>query len=327
MATSGTVATTIIDNSALIEHAFRRCKVLPSAQTPETVLIAKECLYMLLLNLGNRGLNLWAVEKAFIGLNQGQAKYETAAGTLDVLNVIYSQPTLSAVTFTATAEGGKAQIAPTDIVRIGFQVGAAFTGSIVIKSSADDVTYTTLATLDATSYVPGVDYWADLPVVASVAYFKVETAAIPYPVISSIKCASVIYDLPCSQWNRDTYAAINAKNQQGRPSTSYFFEKKLIPTITLWPVPNNSNDHLTIYRHRQPQDVGSLTQQLEIPQRWLDGFIWLLAARLCFELPQVDAALVPVIQNMAQQQVFEAEYAESDGAPIFLSPNIGVYSR
>lgn len=327
MATSGTVATTTIDTASVIEHAFRRCRILPSAQTPETVLIAKECLYMLMLNLSNRGLNLWAVEKAFIGLTQGQAKYDTPAGTLDVLNVIYSQPTLETVVFAAIAEGGKASLTAASITRVGFTVTTAFTGELLLQTSTDDVTYTTQATLASESYAVGQYYWADLPLVSSITNVKVVSAAATYPVIGDIQCASGIYDLPCSQWNRDTYAAINAKNQQSRPSTSYFFEKKLTPTLTMWPVPNNSTDHLTIYRHRQSQDVGALTQQLEIPQRWLDGIIWLLAARLCFELPGVDAALAQMVVQMAQQQVFEAETSETDGAPLFITPGIGVYSR
>ena len=82
-----------------------------------------------------------------------------------------------------------------------------------------------------------------------------------------------------------------------------------------------------IYRHRQPQDVGSLTQQLEIPQRWLDGFIWLLAARLCFELPNVDPATQQIVVQMADKQVFEAEQSETDGAPIYITPGIGCYTR
>lgn len=327
MATSGTVATTTIDTSAVCEHALRRCRVLPSAQTPEIVLIAKENLYMLMLNLGNRGLNLWAVEKAFIGLRHGQATYETPAGTLDVLNVVYSQPTLVTSVFAATAEGGKATITAENVVRVGFSVSATFTGELLIRSSADDVTYTTLTTLPSATYTAGQDYWADIPTATSAPYFKVESAATPYPVVDGIKIVSRSYDLPCSAWNRDTYAVLNDKTQQGRPATSYFFEKKLTPTITLWPVPNNDNDHLLIYRHRQPQDVGSLTQQLEIPQRWLDGFIWLLAARLCFEVPSVDAQTQQIVAQMADKQVFEAEQSETDGAPIFITPGIGVYTR
>jgi len=327
MVTSGTVATTTIDTASVIEHAFRRCKVVPSAQTPETVLIAKENLYMLLLNLSNRGLNLWAVEKVFVGLTSGKPTYVTPSGTLDVLNVVYSQPTLVDVTFTATAQGGKAAITSASIVRVGFMLSSAYTGQLVIKSSSDDVTYTTLTTLDSVTYAANTYYWADLPAATTAAYFKVESAAVPYPVVSDIKCASASYDLPCTQWNRDTYAAMNAKNQTGRPSTSYFFEKKLTPTVTLWPVPNNNDDHLMLYVHRQPQDVGTLTQQLEIPQRWLDGFIWMLASRLCYELVNIDPSTVQLVVGMAEKQVFEAEDAESDGAPIFLTPTIRGYTR
>lgn len=327
MATSGTVATTVIDTSAVMEHAFRRCKVLPSAQTPETVLIAKECLYMLLLNLGNRGLNLWAVEKAFIGLHQGQAAYETQTGTLDVLNVIYSQNTLVSATFSAQATGGLASFTTANVLRVGFSVSASFTGALVISTSADGVTYTAQTTLPSATYTPGEDYWVDLPKIESIGHILVESASAPYPVIDGMKVSGAVYDLPCTQWNRDTYAVINNKTQQGRPSTSYFFEKKLIPTITLWPVPNNDNDCLMIYRHRQPQDVGTLTQQLEIPQRWLDGFIWLLAARLCFELPAVPDTVINIVVQMADKQVFEAEQSETDGAPLYLTPGIGVYSR
>ena len=54
--TSGTVGNTVIDTAAVLEHAFRRVKVHPSQQTPETVQIAKENLYLLLLNMATVGL-------------------------------------------------------------------------------------------------------------------------------------------------------------------------------------------------------------------------------------------------------------------------------
>lgn len=102
MSTSGTVATTIIDSAAMIEHAFRRAKVPPAQQTPETVQIARENLYFILLNLSNRGLNLWAVEKKLLSLQPYKATYETAAGTLDVLNVVLSTPTLTSSVLSQT---------------------------------------------------------------------------------------------------------------------------------------------------------------------------------------------------------------------------------
>lgn len=322
MATSGTVATTTIDTAALLEHSIRRCGVPPSAQTPEIIQMAKENLYLLLLGLSNAGLNLWAVEKAFIGLNVGQPTYTTPAGTLDVLNVVFCTPTLATVTFSTIAAGGQATITSASVIRVGFAFSSAFTGSIQLKCGG-----TLLTTLDSTSYVTGQYYWADLPVATTGTVFTVESAAAPYPAISDVKLATAVSELPVTQWNRDTYSVMTNKYVQGHPSTSYFYEKKLIPQITLWPVPDSADNHLLIYRHRQPQDVGTLLQQVEIPQRWMDGFIWLLSARLCFEMPGIDPAKQTLIVQMADKVVLEAEQSETDGAPIYLTPGIGVYSR
>ena len=328
MATSGTVATTVIDTVKVLEHAFRRVGLTPSALTPETWSIAKENLYFLLLNLSNRGLNLWAVEKAWIGLQSGKATYDTPAGTLDLVNVTYSTPTVETSTFAATASGGTAQLgAATAIIRSGFTLSTAFTGTIRIRQSADGATYTTVMALPSQSYAADTWYWQDLVASTSNIYFSVDAAAAPYPVVSSIRLVSQVADLPMSIWNRDTYMAIPNKMQPGSPSTSYFFEKKLTPTITIWPVPNNNTNHLTVIRHRQPQDVGGMTDQLEIPQRWMDGIIWLLASRLCFEIPGVDAQRGQMVMQMAQQQEFEAELSETDGSPVIFNTGIGVYTR
>jgi hypothetical protein len=48
---------------------------------------------------------------------------------------------------------------------------------------------------------------------------------------------------------------------------------------------------------------------------------------LCFELPSVPDAVINIVVQMADKQVFEAEQSETDGAPIFLTPGIGVYTR
>ena len=281
---------------------------------------------MLLLNLGNRGLNLWCVEKAFIGLTSGKAKYETQKGTLDILNVIYTQPTLASVSFSTVPAGGVVSGTAITALRVAVKFSAEYTGKLYVSSSQDGFTFETQLTVASDTYYPGTYYWFELDPSVSAPHFSV-TGLAPFPAVSDIQVATALYDLPMNQWSRDTYSAINAKNQPGHPSTSYFFEKKLTPTLTVWPVPDLETCHLTIYRHRQPQDVGTLIQQLEVPQRWLDGIIWLLAARLCFELPTVDSNVAQMVVNMADKQVFEAEQSETDGAPMFLTPRISAYTK
>jgi len=326
MTTSGTVATTVIDTAKVIEHAVRRIGKPASSQTPEGIDIAKECTYLFLLGLANRGFNLWCVERSYIALTANTATYATPAGTIDVLNVVYSQPTQATGTDTVAALSTiTALAAATTIVRVGlaFSVITA-SETVVISSSDDNVTYTARSTQTKTDWATGTKYWFQLDPTVSAQYWKVSTTAAS--TASTFYLASAIYDLPVTIWNRDTFMALNDKTKLGRPSTNYFFEKTLTPQITLWPVPNNSNDQITIMRHRQVQDVGTLVQTLELPARWFDAMIWQLASKLCFELEDVDPNRMQMVLDQADKNLLMAEGNESDGATIMLSPNISVYT-
>ena len=91
-------------------------------------------------------------------------------------------------------------------------------------------------------------------------------------------------------------------------------------------MPSNGDDHLTIRRHRQVQDIGTLTQEIELPNRWYESVIWQLAERLAFEVPGVDAGRVSLVLQKAQEYKIEAEGNETDSAPVYFAPNIRAYT-
>ena len=324
MATSGTIATTSIDTATVLEHAFRRVKVKSSDQTPEYVSIARDNLYLLLLGMSTRGLNLWCVTPQYIGLQAHTATYVMPAGTLDVLNVVYSMPSVLSSTFAANGTGGTATLTTSsNVLRIGFQPSAGFTGAVAISTSTDGITYTQQLALPSATYTSGTWYWNELPNNGTALSAQIAGTGLS---LTSIRLANQIADLPVTPWSRDTYSVINNKNQEASPSTSYYLEKFLTPQITLWPVPNTDANHLTVFTHRQVQDVGTLTQQLELPQRWVESTIWQLAIRLALEIDVVDPGILSVIQPLADKALEEAELGESDGAPFMLAPNIRGYS-
>lgn len=324
MATSGTIATTTINTATLVEHALLRARVPLSAQSPEIISKSLESLYFLLLGLSNNGLNLWCVDKGYIGLTAGRATYSMPAGTLDILNVIHSQPTYANSTFSAITNGGSAYANSPTVIRVGFYFSASYTGTITISNSSDGVTYTAITTLSGDSYSASTWYYADIPTATIDSYFSVTGTSAP---VSNISLITTSYDLPVSQWNRDTWAALNNKDKQNHPATNYFFEKKVSPQLTLWPVPDSSTNYLMIYRHRQIQDIGTLIQQVELPQRWLEGIIWQLALRISFEIPSADPGMIEIIAKMADKYEFEAELSETDGSPMSISPGIRGYTR
>lgn len=80
-------------------------------------------------------------------------------------------------------------------------------------------------------------------------------------------------------WNRQQYFSVAQKETQGRPS-NYFVERGIRPTCYVWPVPDNSTDSMRYYAIRQLEDVGRMTNAIDIPVRFQEPFVAGLAAQL-----------------------------------------------
>jgi hypothetical protein len=83
---------------------------------------------------------------------------------------------------------------------------------------------------------------------------------------------------------------------------------------------------MTLWYSRQIEDVGALTDELEIPQRWYEAVVFMLAHRMSLELPQVPMDRVAYLERMATQYLYDAEQEERDRSPIYWAPNISVYT-
>ena len=85
---------------------------------------------------------------------------------------------------------------------------------------------------------------------------------------------------------------------------------------------------MILWVRRDVQDVGALSGQLELPARWYRAVTAQLTLHLMDELPanEVDRTRRPDIVTDAQDARAAAEGEESDGAPLRLLPNIGVYT-
>lgn len=326
MSTSGTVAQTVLDTAVVLEHAMRRCGIPASAQTPESVEIGKQNLYLLLLNLANRGLNLWCIEKDLMGLEQGRGTYTLPAGTLRLLNVVYSSATRVTGTDTVAAASVTTELTgSTKVVRYGFKPTANVTAAFTVESSGDGITWTTQQTLASADWVAGTWYWFDLDPAPTAGYYRISSAT--NFTLTEFYLASAISDLPMTQFNRDEYTQQVNKTYQQRPCTNFYYDKQVAPTITLWPTPTNDYDQLSVWRHRFVQDVGTLTQQIEVPQQWMEAIVWQLAARLAYEVQGVDQGRRTEVIQASERFLMDAEMSETDNAPLYFVPGIGVYTR
>jgi hypothetical protein len=125
--------------------------------------------------------------------------------------------------------------------------------------------------------------------------------------------------------SRTEYASYPNKEQQGF-TTTYWFDRLIAPTVTLWPVPDGSSaQYLKYYRVRRLQD-SALTngQTVEIPYLWLEAFAMGLAQRLAM-IWAPDK--VQMLKPLADEAYMIAAEQNVEQAQQYISPMISGYFR
>lgn len=366
MTTSGVISGTVLDTITLIERAVRRCGRLPGSINPEELDLARQNLFLGMTSLLNRGIPLWSIEKIIMGLNVNQNLLVFPVGTIDLRNVLYRYNVLPSGGTAFSSAGGNAsnafdqnintsctQGSPNGYISydfgqqivvptIGFLNNQTETLSPVYEWSNDNATWTLISaasyaggmptTFGSSTYNAGQWYWQDVAQPVAARYYRIRETGGGTLNISELVFGQSAREVTISRTNADDYQNLPFKNQVtpnsggGRP-LQYWFDRQIQPQAWLWPPSGYSFDTLVCWGRRQLQDVGSLTQTLEFPDRWLDAVIWMLAESMSHELQGVLVPRIPLIAAKAQQAMQLAWTEERDMSPVMYTPNIGVYTR
>jgi len=135
-------------------------------------------------------------------------------------------------------------------------------------------------------------------------------------------------EITMARLNRDDYTNLPNKNFTANQPFQYWFNRTIPQSkIYLWPVPSDPFIQMTVWYSRQIDDVGALTDELEVPQRWYEATVMMLAHRMSLELPGVPLDRVQYLEAQAEKYLGQSEAEERDKSPIYLAPAIGVYTR
>lgn len=354
MTTSGTTGQTIVQVAALYEGVVRRCGGNPADIGPESLEILSNNLYFILSNMSNRGVNLWRLYQPLFALYSGQQTYAMNAGDIDITKCMYRTPSrLSPSAVTSSNGGTTSYLSDADIDTVCTQLGAAgnfkfdwgsgtteqvalvgllwgssTTYNLTMSISNDNVTYTPVYTAGSIDVVAGQWSWYAIdPAGVASRYFKIATST----GILSLAEASLSAnweDVEISRINRDIWMTYPNKRSPG-PPRQYWFDRQLTPEINLWPVPSNTFNLMAPMVHRHVEDVGVMTNTLDIPQRWYQAIQTLLAAQAFLELPKalVDMTRYPLILNEAKGIALpDAEAEERDDSAVQIIPGIRAYT-
>ena len=340
----------------LIDHGARRCGKLAEELTSEQILSARESLGFVLTNLINIGIQYWAVKKEVVGLNANKYIYTLPNGANDVLNALYRTMTRPTGSYTTSAGGTVSNAADNDVdtycqqtsangnISINFGTdnpvyagsigllpyvsgGGSATWSVTLEYSTDGVTWNTLDDLGSVVVTDNQWIWTDIDPGQTVQYYRVRAYNGTTLALREFYVGNNSREITMARLNRDDYTNLPNKNFTANQPYQFWFNRTVPnPEIYLWPVPSDPFVQMTIWYSKQIMDVGDLTDELQIPQRWYLAVVNMLAHQMAMELPGVDVNRITYLEAQAEKSLNLAEQEERDKSPIYFAPNISVYT-
>jgi hypothetical protein len=147
--------------------------------------------------------------------------------------------------------------------------------------------------------------------------------------VAEFVAANTPNEIPLALINRDDYDSQSDKTFAGRPTEFWYNKQRTRPIMGLWPTPGPEYTfyQLVVRVQRYIQDVGTLTQEVEVPQNWYLAIVCELARQLAYSIPEVKAEVMPSVTDEANTQLKIAWDSQSDGSAVMLRINISPYTR
>jgi hypothetical protein len=309
-----------------------------------------------LSNLINIGIQYWAIGQKTYGTNAEKSTYLLPVGGVDVLNALYrtmQRPTpaqgggyygtngIIANAFDNNVLTSDVQTTPNGYLMVdygtnndqyigSFGILPAVAGEfhIVYEYSRDGLVWETLYDCGTQTWVDNEWIWVNLEAGQNVQYYRMRETGGNTLAVREWYLGNASVEVTMARLNRDDYS--NLPNKFFTTNQPYqFWVNRTIPQaeIVLWPVPSDPFVQMTVWYSKQVMDVGDLTDELQIPQRWYLAVQSMLAHQMSLELPDVPLPRIQYLEGQADKHLTLAEQEERDKSPIYFAPNISVYTR
>jgi hypothetical protein len=330
--------------SDLIIYAFERIGI----SAPEVLGIhnqsAISSLNFLFSDWANKGFNLFTIQKSMFQINVGQPSYILPTSTIETPEVTASNnrrllggtPFSSAGGVASNAFSGTTGVACTQtspngyisyiyppnssqpVFYAGIQSNITTDYTIVCEYSYDNVSWINNISTPKTYYPIGQIIWWVLNTPIDVQAIRIRETGGSTLDIQQIYFSSPIFSTYLTPISRSEYITYPNKLQIANPS-SFYLDRQLTPTMTLWPTPNNSYQTIVYNRKVQIMDVTSINQNINIPQRFLKATLMGLAAEMALIYKPEKFTAMKMLADEAYQT---AKIEDTEYVPLRITPNI-----
>ena len=131
-----------------------------------------------------------------------------------------------------------------------------------------------------------------------------------------IRRSGTDYDI--NKISRGDYLSVPSKTTTGRPS-QFYFNRQVLPQITMWPTPENSTDQLVYYYIRRLEDADALTNDIELPFRFLPCAV----AGMAYYIALKKAPdRIQLLKTVYEEEFQRAADEDEDRVSLKLQPSI-----
>ena len=125
-------------------------------------------------------------------------------------------------------------------------------------------------------------------------------------------------------FSRTDYASLANPNEQGFP-TSFWQDRLLTQTLTLWPVPDGEATYtMSYFIYTQMQDaIVAQGGTAAIPFYWLDAF----TAGLAHRLSRIYAPALEAVRKVDKEEAYAKASKQVEQVPLYIAPGLSGYFR
>lgn len=340
MSTSETYDFGSIQNEEIIREAYERVGVLGDLLTNQKVTTALRSLNYILISWINKRLNLFTIKQAMLALNPGQSSYLMPKNISDVLKASLRSSYRNLGGTPVSAPGGIAdnafdsnlntscaQTGPNGYISytwggsnraismIGIVSFIDTTYTLTFQFSYDGINWTNneVLILPATQFKKNILQWFSIPVPISGAYFRILETGGSTLNISELYFNNNVIDSVLSRMSWSEYHTYPNKEQPGTPS-QFAFDRQIQPILRLYETPNNLYNCLFYTFKRQIQNVGTVIDTAEIPDRFMDAITSALSSRLAIKEKRFD--IYQIIKAEEIEAFNLAAFEDEESVPI-----------
>lgn len=353
MSTSGDYNFKNATVAMLFDTAYERVGVLPELITAQKIRAAILASNLIFSEWMNPSLNLWLVKREIQSLNKYQSVYDLPAEAIDVLEMAIRQSNrmLGGSAFSQPETGGEASNAfdgnpstacvqnapngyigyqfsvPSLVQMVGVQSNIDTNYTLIFEYSLDGTNWTSEFIATQSIYPKGKTIWFEMPKPYRCSYFRIAETGGATLNVQELYFERINVDMPISPISRQDYMNLPNKHSVGRPSC-YYVNRVIKPNFSLWLVPSGQYKTVIYTYKRYIQDVGLLTDILDIPQRFYEALVAGLAYKLACNDQSITPDRVAVLKSEYDKSIDLARMEDSEKyIPVTMSFDVSQWAN